>query len=805
MAKQIEKDLKKKIKDIFSKPQKSVEPQKEKSRKKALQACLLLVVFLIPLFFQITRVDIVDFNKQALLIVSCLVLLMVWLLSLIFEGSFELRFSFLHLIIFGLLAVAIIDTVFSRWQWGSFWGWPLNSESSLLSLLGFVIFYILVSNLFSKKNILSLELLIVASGFLVALIGILQLYGKFLLPFSGTKVTSFNTIGSVTSWGIFLQTLLPIVLALTLAKKTKFQSLLGLLGVSIFIGAFLCNYWLIWIGILISMAAFLIFGLWQYNQEKARILVIPLILFSLAIILGVLKIQLPNMVATPIEVSPSQGASLAVVREMLQTDTRSLLLGWGPGTFKYGWSQFKPSGLNQTIFWNLRFTKASSQILETLGEIGILGAAFYLIIIGLGLYFSIKELLIMQKKEKHSEWFLMLGVLAGFISLSVLKFLYPVNFTLEWFWWFLLAVLSVFFSKKKIEINLAQDSKTNFVFSFIVILAIVGSIFVFYLEGTRYLAEEKYAKILQVGADFPTAEKQLLEAVQLNPNQEIFLRDLAQIYLVRADQEIRRTDISNDDKITNTSQFVQNTVAVSRRATDINPVNVLNWQTRGDIYQNLIGLSDGASDWAINSYKEALKLEPNNPFIYLQIGKTYAAQASLVSGKPEARSLLTEAENYIKQAFDLKPDYADAIYQIALIYQAQDRRQEALDTLEALKQASPYLIGYDPLKDVGLAFQLGILYYQDEKYDQAQKELERAISLSPAYSNARYFLGLIYDKNGHTAKAIEQFQEIQKYNPDNTQIQQILANLQAGKPALQSSEVLPEQPPIEEQPKEAGE
>jgi tetratricopeptide (TPR) repeat protein len=107
--------------------------------------------------------------------------------------------------------------------------------------------------------------------------------------------------------------------------------------------------------------------------------------------------------------------------------------------------------------------------------------------------------------------------------------------------------------------------------------------------------------------------------------------------------------------------------------------------------------------------------------------------------------------------------------------------------------------------DIGVLFQLGLLYYQDNNLDNSRLSLERAISLNENYANARYFLGLIYDKQGDKDKAIEQFENIAKTNPDNQEIQKILNNLMAGRSALK--EISPpakapekrEKPPISEE------
>jgi len=106
----------------------------------------------------------------------------------------------------------------------------------------------------------------------------------------------------------------------------------------------------------------------------------------------------------------------------------------------------------------------------------------------------------------------------------------------------------------------------------------------------------------------------------------------------------------------------------------------------------------------------------------------------------------------------------------------------------------------DSPSDVGVAFQLGLLYYNDKQYDKAQAEFERAIGLNENYSNARYFLGLIYDQAGKKDEAISQFEKIAKLNPDNEEVKKILANLKGGKTALEG--ITPAQPPIEEKPAE---
>ncbi|MBI2647913.1 MAG: tetratricopeptide repeat protein, partial [Candidatus Wildermuthbacteria bacterium] len=79
-------------------------------------------------------------------------------------------------------------------------------------------------------------------------------------------------------------------------------------------------------------------------------------------------------------------------------------------------------------------------------------------------------------------------------------------------------------------------------------------------------------------------------------------------------------------------------------------------------------------------------------------------------------------------------------------------------------------------------------------------ELERAKTLNAQHMNARYMLGLVYDKQGKTSKALEEFRAIMQANQNSAEIATIVANLEAGKPALAG--LVPAEPPIAETPPE---
>jgi tetratricopeptide (TPR) repeat protein len=254
---------------------------------------------------------------------------------------------------------------------------------------------------------------------------------------------------------------------------------------------------------------------------------------------------------------------------------------------------------------------------------------------------------------------------------------------------------------------------------------------------------------------------------------------LSQAYISKLGDEINRQDLPQDVKNKNIEILISNSINAAKIATDINPYSVADWSARGLVYQTLIGLLDGAGDWAIKSYDEAIKLDPNSPYYPTQAGLVYLAEIQTLPNQTIAdqNKILASAKDRFAKAVLLKPDYAPALYQMARIYQMEGKTDEALAALENTQKYAP--------DDLGLAFQLGVLYYQKGDFAKAQAELEQAIALSPDYANALYFLGLTYDELGQKDKAIEEFLKVAELNPDNSMVKKILDNLKAGKNALE--------------------
>ena len=71
--------------------------------------------------------------------------------------------------------------------------------------------------------------------------------------------------------------------------------------------------------------------------------------------------------------------------------------------------------------------------------------------------------------------------------------------------------------------------------------------------------------------------------------------------------------------------------------------------------------------------------------------------------------------------------------------------------------------------------------YSNKDYVGAVDALTKATTIVPNYANAQYFLGLSLESLKRHDEAIVQFENLVKTNPDNQEVQSILANLKANK------------------------
>jgi tetratricopeptide (TPR) repeat protein len=788
---------------------------------------LLVLTFLVPLFFLPWTIEVSELNKQLLLLVGAGVAGIAWLGKMLAERKFEYRRSVVNLIVLLFLAVYAVSSWFSTGRYMSVAGDFGQEKAGLVTVLAFVILYfVAANNIRTMKALRDILWATIISGFLVALYALLQGLGVYILPFEFAKTPSFNTVGTAAALGIYLAYLVTLCGGLLLMghgqsaeNKKKMMAAQALLVVTAVVSLFLIaviDFWPLTVCLLVANAVLIAFAFVHAGSMKGiGGILLPVATLIISVLL--LFIRFPVSLGYPAEVMPSVKASADIA---LKTLRERPLFGSGPGTFLFDYSKHRASEVNQTVFWNIRFDRAAIRVLSLLATTGLFGTLSWLMVAVFLLVSAGRKL----AKADEEIWHVLVAMFASWFLLVLAKFLYSSTMALEFATWMTMALLVVVHRKDFFSVKFEQSPRSAMILSFVFIFSLVFALSGLFVEGLRFAGEVEYAKAIRAdraGGEVQPVIDHLTRAASLNQQNDVYLRNLALAFLIQADSEFakpvdvkkeegekdedyqKRVQAEQQEQFRKVSVATANAVNTAKRASDLNPANVANWSVLGSIYQNLMGVTEGADGWAEKSYEKSIDLEPTNPALHTELGKVYVYQSDLARQATESKDekvkadaqkktdeLLSKAVDAFNKAVELKADYAPAHYNLALAFDRQGKLKEAIQRMEAVVTLNN--------QDVGVGFQLALLYYRDEKKDAAIKLLESVVQLAPNYSNARWYLAAMYEEKKDLDGAIAQIEKVKELNPDNELVAKKLDELKKAKeaPAAPAPEQLP--PPVEQ-------
>ncbi|MEI7741804.1 MAG: tetratricopeptide repeat protein [bacterium] len=756
--------------------------------------CLYLLVFLLPIFYFPWTSNLLEVNKNLVLVVLSVIGGLSWLGSMMAEKELAIRRSPLNVVVLCFVAVTALSTWFSKNTTLSFFGYEGNQYTSMIGLLAFVVMYFLVAN--SARTIKSARLLFgsfLVSGFFAMLVGLLNMYGVSMPGTSG----NFNTIGSAFSLGIYSAALLLLASGFILIESrehaglmpqgkagTATRVILWLIAITALIVTVSLDYWVVWTMLIVGELVLLVFAL-VYPKDFPDMSKFVLPLSSLVIALLFIWAPSPLAVNLPTEVSPSLKGSWTIAKQALRDNP---LLGSGPATYIYDYAKYHDSSVNDTIFWNVRFDRANSHAMTLLATTGIFGITLYLLLIILVFIRGLQFILKTHEREPRHMALILLATFAGVIAS---KLVYASSLTLEFLFWLLLGLIAVAISDATVKKTFPEAPRMSLLLSFCFVLLLVVGVGLTYVTAQHYAADVVFTRALasDQGSDIEGTMKNLGSAVQLNNANDAYFRNLSQANLLMISNVASKP--AKDDlekqaaagKIVELAKLSVNSALIAKQ---IGPNNVANWSQLAYIYQNISPFTEGALDEALKAYEEASVLEPSNPVYPTQVGRIYLAQSDDARNKSAskdekeaatAKALVTEllkkAENRFSAAIELKKDYAPAHYNLSLTYDREGLLKEAIAKMEAVRNISP--------RDVGVYFQLGLLYYRDGQKSSAEQQFQNAVALSPDYSNALWYLATLAEEKGDTAKALEIIKKVQTLNPDDSLVKARLEKLLGGK------------------------
>lgn len=547
----------------------------------------------------------------------------------------------------------------------------------------------------------------------------------------------------------------------------------------------------------------------------------------------------------PLEVSPSLKATIGIGRQILESKP---IFGVGPGNFVAAYNLFHDRALNDTPFWTSRFTHGFSLISTLPATVGVLGALVFIALAWSVLAVMGRALWKMGGGGDPIAWAawggaslvaVMWFLYASNFTASFLLFIFLGMLTAvfnegadEVFtsgsgesadtkpsWWRITArsirtdapeaspvrtgasrpadgnaILPSATPMTAADPSRPRSNGVNFATSLVVVFAAAFSLVALYSLVTQQFAEIYFRRAINamnLYGNTDTAKIFLDRAIGLNPVASGYHQAKSQVGLVVLGRIVAKAASGSAEDLS--GQFraeLTEAVDSAKRAKDIGGSDPQNWFTLGQVYEAVIPYFPGADKLAIDSYEGGKAVDPLNPILPLAQGRVYLTTADILtlqinqtsSGDERSRleqlrkETLAKAKDALGSAISLKPDFADAHFLLAQVSIRENNLEEAIRNGAATARLVP--------GDIGVAFQLGVLYYRADRLDQAKTEFDRAVLLNDNYSNARYFLGLIWDRKGDKDAALSQFQKIAALNPDNEEVKKIIANLAAGKNAL---------------------
>lgn len=623
-----------------------------------LETILLLLFGILfisfPLVLSTLTTDSIALPKQLLLGGVVLVSLILFGVKMISDGKVLIRLTPFDLPLTIFTVVVLLSSFFAVNRY--------DSIIAFVPLLFAVVSYFVLVNIARTQNSLEyMQSALVLGAIVVSANALLSYFKIFLLPFPFTHVQTFTPLGTLLDQALFLAFVLPVSLYFT-------------------------------------MPLFQATTLQEFQNLKPKTL--GFLLASIMLILGLsitlyelLILKIPGSVLLLLPFETGFQTAFAAISQDTGRIIQGFLFGSGFGTYAVDFMRFKQPAFNlyQDI-WNLTFFRSSSFVLELLSTTGFLGiSSFFLVLSKIfrrngGSNFS------------KNPFFLSL-VLA-----CIAAFLLPFSFTIYALLFLLLGLFSAsqvlhdpkrFFDVKLqfvalkeglvsfsgIPLESAREEKVGVKFlpiTFLILFAtlalIVGYFSVRFAISDVAMQESLVAASQNNGS--LTYQLQS-KAIDTFPYEDNYRRIFSQINIQLANSLSASTpkgaspSAQTQQTIVN---LIQQSIQEARSAVALSPQTSLNWQNLSSIYRSLIGVGRNAENFALSAAQQSALLDPNNPNQYLTLGGIYYQL-----------SLWEEAQRQFAVAVNLKPDFANAHYNLGHALENKGDLQNALAQYQAVK------------------------------------------------------------------------------------------------------------------------
>ncbi len=357
-----------------------------------------LTLFFTPLIYGTYTNEQYEFPKSIFLYIMVLTLAFVFLLkninnALKFKVSSKITF-----VLFIYVLVNIVSAIGSNYTYTTVWGYYTRFNGGILSMVAYFVFYLVLVNIFDKKNLTNLLYAVI---FTLIPISILGIYQKVTGTFVGERI--YSTFGQPNWLATYIAMAMPLVLYQILVAK-KWQQGMAVIYILSFISLWFTYSLSGLLAFIISTILLVVLNKDCLQSDKKLVgYILTGVVIFMVVIPGIYSQRIKDMWEDINKYASTQNYDNA--NEQLSdpgyirlnlwessvthivSSPKAFLIGSGPETFPYEFQKYRTPNLNYSSEWDFVINKPHNYYIEQFFEIGVLGGGIYLYLI----YLTIKQ------------------------------------------------------------------------------------------------------------------------------------------------------------------------------------------------------------------------------------------------------------------------------------------------------------------------------------------------------------------------------------------------------------------------------
>ncbi|GEM_PF-5333688 len=735
------------------------------------------IVFFTPLLFLVGSSDAFELPKQTLLVVGAAVVITLWLVRMIADQNFQwlpVR-GWVWLVAFFVSVIA--STLLSAHPFTSLVGDYGQEWGSLVTIVAVALLGLVAVQELDESGWLGIIFAFLLSSLVVSTLFLLGLGGIFVWPWAPAQTALFTPFGDILGLGMF--SAIAIILAsakffilglrtddaLSRARKASHSTVSIILLSTIIAGMgvlMLIGVKLIWIVLAVSeLILYLIIVGRAHELTKTHRWVVVFAVVVVAIFFVMVPSSLIQKLPPILIMNWSE--SRVIVEGSLQS---SPVFGSGPATFSLDVNHYHtPEALRQSFGY--LFDRSHSALLTHLAQLGIIAMVFWVLFCLFSIIIPAIKAIAKQGTERR--WLILITMGSGWIVSLSLLVLFPSTIALEFVFGMLTAGMlwALAPSTTHHQWGLGKSPRARIVLLSTACVVFLSIPLLTMGSYRRVYADRAFYQSRRSDLGLDERRDAVGRAINKYPWSDVYIRSFGTLQLAKFQETLEKKP-NSEERTKELRLLARDTILASRAATQLNGKSAANWQVLAGIYQQLIPFVDGSEEEAVKSLERLRELEPNNPGHPTELASMYIARADREQAKGDKAdkkimdNALIDAEDLLKKALVLDPEFATAHFQMAIIEERRGKLPEAIARVEKLAGTRP--------EDLPLHLQLGALYLKNNQKDLAEKVWKAIIAVKGDYANARWYLANLYEEEALYDDELAQLSEIQKTNKDNPQL-----------------------------------